>query len=112
MKTAATQKNTNPKKKKNNMRCRKENVRTAAGNDRACHSDLLSAVFQAQRCKEDEVKSTLCLCDLFSYHFLREAAAREQDKLAFWPPALWARKKQQQKNKPQRLTVERKERKF
>lgn len=75
------------------MRCRKENVRTAAGNDRACHSDLLSAVFQAQRCKEDEVKSTLCLCDLFSYHFLREAAAREQDKLAFWPPALWARKK-------------------
>lgn len=56
--------------KKNNLRCRKENVRTAAGNDRACQSDLLSAAFEVQRCKGDEVKSTLCLCDLFSYHFL------------------------------------------
>lgn len=53
------------------MRCRKENVRTAAGNDRACQSDLLSAAFEVQPCKGDEVKSTLCLCDLFSYHFLR-----------------------------------------
>lgn len=51
------------------MRCRKENVRTAAGNDRACQSDLLSAAFEVQRCKGDEVKSTLCLCDLFSHHF-------------------------------------------
>lgn len=41
------------------------------------------------------MKSTLCLCDLFSHHFLQGAAAREQDKLAFWPPALWALKKKQ-----------------
>lgn len=59
---------TNKRKKTPEMLKRKRG--SSSGQRSACHFDLLSEPFQVQRCKGDEVKSTLCLCDLFSHHFL------------------------------------------